>query len=580
MFLINFEIMKRIFSVKRILFVVGACIFCTYSADADVRMPRIFGDHMVLQQDTQLSVWGWADPGEKVVVTLAGKKGKTVTGPDGTWKVCLKPVKTKSKGQTLTIKGKNTIVYKDVLVGDVWVASGQSNMEWGIKRKDYDNDVNASADFLLRLFFLPKNTALDPLSDIQIPEDTQNPEWAAKWVLCTPEALRKINGQGFASAAYYFARDIRKANGRPLGIIQSAWGGTRAEAWTSLSALKAEPKLKRYVDLYERNVRINPEVVANYKQRKAEYDIAIKKWNNTVGKEWDRAQKEWALQVKEAQAAGLPAPEKPKPSSPRPSDPPKPNGGNNGPSNLFNAMISPLIPLSIKGVIWYQGEFNSGGSGKEYATLFPCMITDWRQKWGIGDFPFIYVQLPNFGPVDQKPSEEGQGWRWVREGQLKALALPNTAMAVTIDIGDPFDLHPIDKYDVGHRLALAARNLAYGEKIVASGPLYESMTIEGNKAIINFSNCGSGLTIASSPYTPKGENPKLATRLSGFCIAGEDHKFVWADAVIDGNQVIVSSPQVPRPVAVRYGFSNSPVCNLYNKELLPASPFRTDNWEK
>lgn len=572
--------MNKLLSIKQIAIIAGAYLLCSCPVKADIRMPRIFGDHMVLQQDSQLSIWGWADPGEKVVVTLAGKKGKAVAGQDGKWKVSLKPIKTKSKGQTLTIKGNNKIIYEDVLVGDVWVASGQSNMEWGINKNHYKKDVDASADSLLRLFFVPRNTSLDPLSDIYMPEDTQNPEWAAKWVLCTPEALRKINGQGFASAAYYFARDIRQTNGRPLGIIQSAWEGTRAEAWTSLSALKAEPKLKRYVDLYEKNVRINPEVVANYKQRKAEFDVAIKKWNNTVGKEWDEAQKEWAIEVKKAQAAGLPIPEKPKPSSPRPSDPPKPNGGNNGPTNLFNAMINPLIPLSIKGVIWYQGEFNSGGSGKEYATLFPCLINDWRQKWGIGDFPFIYVQLPNFGPVDQKPSEEGQGWRWVREGQLKALALPNTAMAVTIDVGDPFDLHPIDKYDVGHRLALAARKLAYGEKIIASGPLYQSMTIEGDKAIIHFSNCGSGLTIASSPYTPKGEKPKNSEKLTGFCIAGEDRKFVWTDAVIDGDRVIVSSPKVLKPVAVRYGFSNSPVCNLYNKELLPASPFRTDNWEK
>ena len=182
-------------------------------------MPRIFGDHMVLQQDSQLSIWGWADPGEKVVVTLAGKKGKAVAGQDGKWKVSLKPIKTKSKGQTLTIKGNNKIIYEDVLVGDVWIASGQSNMEWGINKNHYKKDVDASADSLLRLFFVPRNTSLDPLSDIYMPEDTQNPEWAAKWVLCTPEALRKINGQGFASAAYYFARDIRQANDRPLGRL-------------------------------------------------------------------------------------------------------------------------------------------------------------------------------------------------------------------------------------------------------------------------------------------------------------------------------------------------------------------------
>ena len=194
-------------------------------------------------------------------------------------------------------------------------------------------------------------------------------------------------------------------------------------------------------------------------------------------------------------------------------------------------MISPLIPLSIKGVIWYQGEFNSGGSAKEYATLFSRMITDWREKWGIGDFPFVYVQLPNFEPVDQEPSVEGNGWRWVREGQLKALNLPNTAMAVTIDVGDPFDLHPVDKYDVGHRLALAARKLAYGEKIVGMGPLYKKMSVKGNKIILEFTNQGKKLMIGTSPYIPEGEQvrPK-PTKLTGFGIAGADRKFVWADA--------------------------------------------------
>lgn len=231
-------------------------------------------------------------------------------------------------------------------------------------------------------------------------------------------------------------------------------------------------------------------------------------------------------------------------------------------------------------LIWYQGEFNSGGSAKEYATLFSRMITDWREKWGIGDFPFVYVQLPNFEPVDQVPSVEGNGWRWVREGQLKALNLPNTAMAVTIDVGDPFDLHPVDKYDVGHRLALAARKLAYGEKIVGMGPLYKKMSVKGNKIILEFTNQGKKLMIGTSPYIPEGEQvrPK-PTKLTGFGIAGADRKFVWADAVIEGNKVIVSSHEVAEPVAVRYGFSNSPRCNLYNEEGLPASPFRTDHWE-
>ena len=563
---------------------------------ADVRMPLIFGNHMVLQQDTRITIWGWADAGENIEVLFAGQKVRTTANADGTWQVKLKPVKTKKKGETLTITGKNKLVYSDVLVGDVWVASGQSNMEWGIKvRKEYADDIAHSEDSLLRLFFVPKNTSLQPLSEIEIPQGTASPERAARWVLCTPEMLAKINGQGFSATAYssaasdvykrqatayYFARDMRVANGRPLGVIQSAWGGTRAEAWTSLSGLKQEPALAHYVAAYEKNVKDNPEILATYPQKQKEFDTAVREWDQTIGKEWNQAQKEWAVAVRAAQADGKPAPAKPEPRVPRPPNPRKPDGGNNGPANLFNAMISPLIPLSIKGVIWYQGEFNSGGSAKEYATLFSRMITDWREKWGIGDFPFVYVQLPNFEPVDQEPSVEGNGWRWVREGQLKALSLPNTAMAVTIDVGDPFDLHPVDKYDVGHRLALVARKLAYGEKVVGMGPLYKKMSVKGNKIILEFTNQGKKLMIGTSPYIPEGEQARpKPTKLTGFGIAGTDRKFVWADAVIEGNKVIVSSPEVAEPVAVRYGFSNSPRCNLYNEEGLPASPFRTDHWE-
>ena len=424
--------------MKRLLFISWIFLlsvsFGLTKMKADVRMPLIFGDHMVLQQDTKIAIFGWADAGETVEVVFAGQKVKTTADTDGTWRVNLKPIKTKKEGQTLTIAGKNKLVYSDVLVGDVWVASGQSNMEWGMKvRKEYADDIAASEDPLLRLFFVPKNTSLEPLTDIEVPQGTSNPERAARWVLCTPEMLAKINGQGFSATAYYFARDMRAANGRPLGVIQSAWGGTRAEAWTSLSGLKQEPALAHYVAAYEKNVKDNPEILATYPQKQKEFDEAVREWDKTVGKEWNQAQKEWAIAVQAAQAAGKPAPPKPQPRVPRPPNPRKPNGGNNGPSNLFNAMISPLIPLSIKGVIWYQGEFNSGGSGKEYATLFSRMITDWREKWGIGDFPFVYVQLPNFEPVDPEPSVEGNGWRWVREGQLKALNLPNTAMAVTIE---------------------------------------------------------------------------------------------------------------------------------------------------
>ena len=267
--------MKRLLLISWIFLL--SISFGLTKAKADVRMPLIFGDHMVLQQDTKIAIWGWADAGENIEVAFAGQKVRTTAHSDGTWKVNLKPIKTKKDGQTLTIIGKNKLAYSDVLVGDVWVASGQSNMEWGIKvRKEYADDIAGSEDPLLRLFFVPKNTALQPLTDIEVPQGTASPERAARWVLCTPEMLAKINGQGFSATAYYFARDMRAANGRPLGVIQSAWGGTRAEAWTSLSGLKQEPALAHYVTAYEKNVKDNPEILATYPRKQKEFDEAVR----------------------------------------------------------------------------------------------------------------------------------------------------------------------------------------------------------------------------------------------------------------------------------------------------------------
>jgi len=546
---------------------------------ADIKMPLIFGDHMVLQQNATLPVWGWADPGEKVTVTFSGQMKSTTAVDDGSWRIDLTPVVKSAQGQALTISGKTTLTFQDVLVGDVWVASGQSNMEFGIHQDRYAADVAKADDPQLRLFFVPKVTALKPANDFLVDPASEGAPYSAKWFLCTPENLSKINGQGFATAAYYFARDIRQVRSEPLGMIECSWGGTRAETWTSLSGLEKDAALAHYVDQQKRNVVQYPQLAPTYPQKKAEFDAAIKIWNTEVGDPLGKAENDWKIAVQTAQAAGQPIPPKPQPSRPRPSDPQVPDGGNNGPANLFNGMVSPLIPFAIKGVIWYQGEFNSGyDSGREYATLFSRLITDWREKWAQGDFPFIFVQLPNYGPLPTEPSEEGDGWRWVREGQLKALSLPNTGMASAIDIGDPFLLHPPDKLDVGHRLALAARHVAYGENIVSSGPLYDSMTIEGNKIRLTFKSTGDGLTLGTSPYIPDGTSPKAPTTLTGFGIAGDDQKFVWAQAVIEGDSVVVSSDKVSAPVAIRYDFNDSPTGDLYNKNGLPASPFRTDDW--
>lgn len=379
-----------------------------------------------------------------------------------------------------------------------------------------------------------------------------------------------------------FAREIRKTRGQPVGIIQSCWGGTRAESWTNVSGLKKEPPFTNYVQRQEKAVVAFPSLQETYPQRKADADAALAKWKEEVQKPWDKAKDEWRRTAAQAKAAGQRPVAEPHPASPRPSPIHPPDNDTMTPGNLFNAMISPLIPFAIKGVIWYQGEFNSGfESGTEYVTLFPRLIADWRERWGQGDFPFLYVQLANIGAPTKTPSETPGLYLWVREAQRKALSVPNTAMASAIDIGtptDPRDAHPPDKLDVAHRLVLAARHVAYGENIVFCGPLYQSMKVEGNKIRLSFTQCGSGLVLGTSPYTPAGQSIPPQTKLNGFGIAGADRKFVWADAVIDGNSVVVSSDQVANPVAVRYDWAESPIGNLYNKENLPASPFRTDAW--
>jgi len=246
--------------------------------------------------------------------------------------------------------------------------------------------------------------------------------------------------------------------------------------------------------------------------------------------------------------------------------------------NLYNAMIAPLMPYAIKGVIWYQGESNCNNS-KQYRVLFPIMITDWREKWGQGNFPFLFVQLPNINKPATEPVQGEDRWPGVREAQAKAMSVPNTGMATIIDVGDPDEVHGKDKIDVGVRLSLVARHLVYGEDIVYTGPIYDSMKVEGNKVLITFKNTGGGLAIGTPPWTPSGKIPPVASELKGFAIAGADKKWVWAQARINGDQVVVSSDQAPNPAAVRYGWADNPPCNLYNKVNPPAAAFRTDEWE-
>lgn len=439
---------------------------------AEVKPNVLFTDGAVLQRGQNVPVWGTANDGEKVTVEFAGQTA-TTTAQGGKWKVELKPLEAGGPF-TMKISGDNEVTVNNLLVGEVWVASGQSNMEWTLNASFQPEVEKPKANFpQIRMITAKKVASLTPLDEVQ-----------GKWQECSPETVG-----GFSAVAYYFARDLHAKLGVPVGIISTSWGGTPAQAWTSAEGFEGHPELKGFAD-----------------------------------------------QIKAAA-----------------EKPPEKGPGPHFPGALYNAMIAPVIPYGMKGVIWYQGESNAGQS-KQYQTLFPAMIADWRTKWKLGDFPFLFVQI---APFKGQPPE-------IREAQFLTLAKSrNTAMAVTTDYGDANDIHPKKKEPVGNRLSLAARALAYGEKLVYSGPLYQEMKAAGDKAWISFSHLGGGLVAKDGD-------------LKGFTIAGADGKFVPAKAEIKGDKVIVSAEGVADPKAVRYGWENVPDVNLFNEEGLPASPFRTD----
>lgn len=563
------------------LFVPLLCASSAVLGHAAVRLPAIFGDHMVLQRDTGVPVWGWADPGETVTVTAGGDKASATAGPDGQWSVKLAKLAASSKPIEVTVTGKNTITLTDVLVGDVWVCSGQSNMEFGIKAFMTPAELAAAGEPQIRLFSVPKWVAPAPARDIAPAPD--NMPALGKWQVCTPEMLVKTGEwSGFPAVGYYFGREIHAFTRQPVGLIGSAWGGTRINSWTSLKTLQANPSMKSMakgaLDFQE-----------NYEQIKKTYEtVTLPQWNATLAKwkqdnkalfdAYEAEMKAWPQIAREAAANKQPVPPRPRGPQP-PRAPVDPVHSNQNSAALFNGMISPLIPYAIKGAIWYQGESN-GDQPVFYRIALPALINDWRAYWGQGDFPFLIVQLPNFMAVKPQPSEST--WAGVRESQAKALALPNTGVAVTIDVGDAGNIHPPDKLDVGRRLALVARRVAYGETTgVHTGPTFKSMKIEGARVRITFENTGGGLVLGTAPEhfylsqrKPVPAQPPV--KLEGFAVAGSDYKYVWADAVIDGDTVVLTSNTVLQPVAVRYGWADNPVCNLYNKEGLPAMPFRTD----
>jgi len=498
---------------------IALLALCTLAVQADVTLPSIFSDNMVLQQDTSAPVWGKAEPGEDVTVTLQGKKEQVKTNSDGRWAVKIGTPKSGGPYE-MTIEGKNKIVIKNILAGEVWVASGQSNMEMSVKSSLNFDQESAAAKFPeIRMFTVKKAVS-----------DT--PQWNCEgtWVITAPETVG-----AFSAVGYFFARELHQKLGVPVGVIHTSWGGTPAESWTSKGALEADDNFKPIFERFEQKTK-------DYPKAKENFPAVLKKWEESAAK---------------AKAENKPAPNKPR----APSEPEKDSWK---PAGLFNAMLNPIIPYRIQGAIWYQGESNAGRA-YQYRTLFATMIEDWRKHWNQGDFPFAWVQLANFMGKKAEPGESS--WAELREAQEMTLVLKNTGTGLAIDIGDEKDIHPKNKQDVGKRLAYWALKNSYGKDVPYSGPSYEKVRFHEGKAELEFKHDYDGLKF-------KGDKP------TGFAVAGPDKKWYWADAKIEGkDKVWVWSDKVSNPIAVRYAWADNPDVSLYNSADLPASPFRTDNWD-
>jgi sialate O-acetylesterase len=484
------------------------CVFVLSAiAGADVTLPSVLADHMVIQRGLPVHVYGMAAVQESVAVTFRGETKSTTADELGRWSVYLAPGDAGGP-YAMTIKAANTITLNDILVGDVWVASGQSNMEFPMKALlNPDAEIAAANYPKIRIFRVEQRPSSYPKSDVE----------AKTWAACTPESVAESS-----AVAYYFARDLLQKNNVPIGLLETFWGGTPAESWTSLPSLSADASLMP--------------VFADRSQMVEERETTLLRLQ--------KQDREWEQAAAQAKADGKPEPGRPW----------HPDFDAWAPAALFNGMVSPLTRFAIRGAIWYQGEANAGRTAPLYGRQLRTLIADWRRAWDVGDFPFLIVQLANWN------AGADSQWPEVREGQRQTLSVKNTGMAVTIDIGDAVDIHPKDKLDVGLRLARAARAISYGEKIEWSGPLYRQLTREDHALRVWFDHA-SGMTAKNGP-------------LVGFEIAGSDGKYVAADARIDGEAVVVSSATVTDPVSVRYGWAANPTCNLFNREGLPASPFR------
>ena len=489
------------------------------SALADVKLPAIFSDNMVLQRSPKTPVFGWADKGEKVTVKIAGASAEATAGDNGTWMAMLDTGGIDAASPVeVSVSGNNSIAIKNVLVGEVWLASGQSNMEWVVANsKDADMEIAQADHPGIRMFTVKKAVGDEPAKDVE-----------GKWEVCSPQTVGR-----FSAVGYFFARDLNQQLKVPVGVIHTSWGGTPAESWTSREMLGSEADFKAILERHEK-------FLAEYTANKAKHEEATKKWQEGGRK---------------GQAPRAPQ---------GPGHPWTPSG-------LYNAMIAPLAPVGVKGAIWYQGESNADRA-YQYRKLFSAMINDWRSHWGQaggdGNFSFYFVQLANYQKRDAQPVESP--WAELREAQTMALSLPKTGMAVIIDVGEANDIHPRNKQDVGRRLARLALARDYGKTIAHTGPMFDAMKVEGETVRLKFKSVGGGAL------------KLVGEKLTGFAVAGEDKKFVWATATIDSKEkdtVVLKANGVSQPVAVRYAWGNNPDANLYDAAGLPAGPFRTDDWK-
>ncbi len=501
--------------IVKLSLIALAILGAAHHAAADVTLAPLFQDNAVFQQGKPVPVWGTADAGEKITVEFAGQKKETTADATGHWKVALDALSASSQPAELTVTGKNTLKAANILVGEVWICSGQSNMEFMVQRaKDFAAEKTSANNPLIRHFKVEHTIA-------NTPQDTVKSAWA----VCTPDTVGD-----FTAVGYFFAREISKKLGVPVGLVNTTWGGTPIESFMSIDALKSNPA---FAPVPER-----------WKKLQADYPAQLKIYEERFAK--------WQENAAAAKAAG---------KTIRP--PRKPSGGPDDhytPSGVFNAMVYPLVPYAARGILWYQGEANAMRF-TEYSTLFTTMIAQWRKDFGQGDLPFYFVQLAN---LERKVDKSSQQWAFQREAQATALTLPNTGMAVAADIGNPADIHPTNKQEVGRRLSLIAFALTYDKGGEYAGPTFQSATAGSGAMTVTLSHA-AGLKLLD-PAAP------------AFQLAGADKTFHPATAKIEGDKLIVTSPEVKEPVAVRYAWDNNPKLTLYNGTDLPAPPFRSDAW--